>query len=127
MKLTTFSKDRLYHNLINDYRIPDEWAEPLFNYLVHGWEPGGFFTSFLANDMLEAIRRSHPANTVSAMKAVTTWILNAAPKESYGSHDAVEKWCQLDEDIRRSLLERSRLIYPEDEEIMYSLKGSKWN
>jgi hypothetical protein len=95
----------------------------MLNYLVYGYEPGSCFTAVLANDFAGAIRSSHPSNTVEAFKALISWIQNHFPEEAYGSYEAVEHWISMEPEFRRNELERCRLIYTEQEEIIMTLKN----
>ena len=124
MKLTQYSQIRLY-NSFQEYDVAKDFADPIFNYLVHGYSPGGFFTSLLANDCVGAIARSHPANTISALKNLTTWIVNEMPKESWGNYAVVNSWLETPPEERREILEMCRLIYTEKEEVVLILKGEK--
>jgi hypothetical protein len=99
------------------------FADPMYNYLVHGFSPGGFFTSVLANDFHSAIARSHPSNTINACKSLGGWILDCAPRESHGSYDAVSNWCSLPSKARRQILEEYGLIYTEEKEVWMTLQG----
>lgn len=125
MKLANLSKYKLYKSM-SEYEVPKDYADPIYNYLVHGFEPGSFFTSVLANDFMGAITRSHPGNTIAALKNLVSWIVNHLENGvEYGSYDAVESWCKTPEDDRRSLLEHLGLIYTGEEEIMRILKGEQ--
>jgi hypothetical protein len=92
------------------------------NYLVYGYEPGGCFTSVLANDFFAAMQRSHPANTIEAFKCLVGWINDCMPPEAYSSYNRVSEWLHLDEDSRRAILEKYELIYTEQEEVMLALR-----
>lgn len=120
MKLTEYSKNRLMASL-QHWRVPRDFAEPMYNYLVHGFEPGGFFKGWYANDATSIIR-SHPANTVQALKDLTKWMLNCAPDPAWGSHDNVNNWLRMTAEDRRVVLEQYELIYTEAEEIEKVLK-----
>ena len=122
MKLTKYSENRLLNSL-NHWRVPRDFAEPMYNYLVYGIEPGGFFTGWYANDA-SSIIRSHPANTVESLKDLMKWMLNCMPHEAWGSHSRVKAWLQMDPAQRRSILEERGLIYTEQEEIMMALRGT---
>jgi len=121
MKLTEHSRNRLLTSL-NHWRVDREFAEPMFNYLVYGFEPGSFFRGWYANDATSIIR-SHPANTVEALKALTKWMINCAPDPAWGSHDTVNNWLKMTAEDRRFVLEHYQLIYTEQEEIMLVLKS----
>ena len=122
MNLTVYSRNRIMKTF-SRWNVTTEFADPMYNYLVHGYSPGGFFTSVLANDFHRAIRSSHPGNTVEAFKALSSWIGECIPPETKGSYNNVEVWCSLPADVRRSILEDYELIYTEQQEIMMALQG----
>jgi hypothetical protein len=122
VKITDYSKHRIMHSA-EDWHVDREYFDPLFNYLVHGFEPGGFWTAVLANDFMGAMQRSHPANTVEAVKRATGWIQDRFPRVAYGSYDLVHGWTRLSAATRRSLLEEADLIYTEHEEVDMALRG----
>ena len=123
MKLTKHSENRLWESL-QHWRVCKDFATPMFNYLVCGFEPGGFFKGWYANDATSIIR-SHPANTVEALKDLTKWMINCAPEPAWGSHDKVNHWLKMSASDRRFVLEHCGLIYTEQEEIMLTLKGAE--
>ena len=123
MKLTNYSRNLLLTTFVK-WDVPKEFADPMYNYLVHGYGPGGFFTSVLANDFHSAIARSHPANTIEALKHLGGWILDCAPREAHGSYDAVSNWCYLPPEARRQILEEYGLVYTEEKEVWMTLKGN---
>lgn len=122
MKVTKYNRNRLLQTF-ETWRVPRDFAEPMYNYLVHGYNPGGCFTSVLANDFYGAISRSHPANTVEALKALGGWINDNVPFEARGSYKAVSDWCYKTADERRAALEKQGIIYTEEEEIMLVLRN----
>jgi hypothetical protein len=106
------------------WEVPqDDFAGPMLNYLVYGYEPGSCFTAILANDFFRAVQHSHPSNTVESFKALAGWINESFPKVSYGSYQAVDNWTKLSDDERRTVLERYSLIFTEKEEMWMALKG----
>lgn len=121
MQLTKYSQNRLMNSL-RHWRVAKDFADPMFNYLVHGLEPGGFFKGWYANDATSIVR-SHPANTVGALKDLTKWMMNCLPPDAWGSHAAVDAWIKMPAVQRRYLLEQRELIYTEAEEIEMALKG----
>ena len=121
MKLTKYSENRLLGSL-DHWHVPRDYAEPMYNYLVYGFEPGGFFTAVLANDFFSAMCRSHPANSVPALKDLAKWILNSAPHQAVGSKEKVLAWMRMPEAERRKILEQCELIFTEAEEIEKVLK-----
>ena len=126
MNITVYSRNRLYETFTK-WDVPRDFADPMANYLVYGYSPGGFFTSVLANDWTRAISSSHPANTVQAFKALTNWILDVLPVESYGNYEAVKFWLAITNSERRLILEKNNLIYTEQEEIMMTLRSESTN
>lgn len=123
MKLANLSKYKLY-NSMGQYSVPQDYADPIYNYLVHGFEPGSFFKSLLANDFMGAIRHSHPSNTIPALKNLMTWIGNELPHGvTHGSYEVVDAWLKMSSEERRVVLEQRRLIYTEHDEVIRILKG----
>lgn len=123
MKLTEYSHNRLLETMVQ-WDVPKDYKDALYNYVVYGYEPGGCFTSVLANDFYMAIQRSHPMNTIQAFKSIAGWINEVVPREARGSYDAVEHWCNLDSKSRRSILEKNRVIFTEKDETWMALKGT---
>ena len=104
------------------WNVPREFAESFYNYLVYGYQPGGCFTSVLANDFMSAISRSHLSNTVEAFKALVGWIRHTMPIEAYGTYEKVAKWTELNLEQRRTILEECGLIFTQEEEVWKILK-----
>jgi len=123
VKLTDYSRNRIL-DTFSKWDVPRDFADPIYNYLVYGFEPGSCFTAVLANDFYRAMQSSHPANTVEAFKSLTGWIREHMPVEAYGSNLAVKHWLKLEEDDRRRILENHRLVYPSKEEVMLILKSA---
>ena len=111
--MATFSK----------WDVPQDFADPMYNYLVHGYSPGSCFTAVLANDFLNAVTRSHPANTIEAFKHLAGWIRDTVPAEARGSYAAVDHWTRLDANVRREVLESAGLVLTADREMWLTLKG----
>ena len=124
MNITVFSRDRLYKTF-KQWDVPTDFADPMANYLVYGYEPGSCFTAVLANDFVGAIRSSHPSNTVEAFKALAGWLYSHVPPQAYGSYERVRAWLDLDADERKAILEHNRLIYTAKEETWLALEGQE--
>ena len=122
--ITHYSRSRLYATF-KEWEVPNDFADPMANYLVYGYEPGSCFTAVLANDFVGAIRSSHPSNSVEAFKALAGWIHSLVPLQAYGSYNRVRAWCDLDAEERRTILEHNRLIYTAKEETWMALKGEE--
>jgi len=127
MKLSKYSADRFYQSFAY-WGVQQEFAHPIFNYFLHAYSPGSFFTALLANDCIGAMCRSHPANTVEALKALCNWLENSRLRGvAWGDYETVDRWLHMDEGLRRALLEQAELIYSEDKEIWMTLKGEASN
>lgn len=99
------------------WQVDVEYRDALINYLVHGFQPGSFWSAVLANDFKRAIQSSHPANTIPALKAATGWIWDSFPAVSRGSPETVNRWLAMTAAERRSHLELCGLIHTEKEEV----------
>jgi len=124
MNLTKFSRDRMMVTA-SRWTVPRDYFEPLYNYLVHGFEPGSFWSAVLANDFMRAVQHSHPANTIDALKNTVGWIQDKFPEQSYGSAYRVQTWQDLTSHERRIILESTDMIYTEQQEVMMALTGTK--
>jgi len=122
MNLTKYSIDEIRSGM-DQWGVPQDYADPMYNYLVHGFEPGSFFTAILANDFMGAVQHSHPANTIAALKALVGWINDYMPHEANGSLEIVGRWCKKSTGERRAILETAHLIYTSEEEVIMTLKG----
>jgi hypothetical protein len=124
MELTSHSQNRLL-NTFALHEVPKEYADPLYNYLVHGFHPGSFWTAVLSNDFMAAITSSHPANTVPSLKRAVTWLNDTIEHGvAWGTQEAVQHWLQMTSDERRLVLESNRLVYTEREEVILILKDT---
>lgn len=121
MNLTKYSKNKLLKTF-KTWDVPKDFADPMYNYLVYGYNPGSCFTSVLANDFAAAMVRSHPSNTVEAFMALSKWIIHTVPYNARGSYSAVSNWTYLNPAQRRVILEELDLIYTEEKEIWLVLK-----
>ena len=124
MNLTKFSRDRMMLSATR-WTVPRDFFEPLHNYLVHGFEPGSFWSAVLANDFMRAVQHSHPSNDISALKNTVGWIQDSFPEQSYGNRFIVGDWVNRSGHERRQILEQHNLIYSEQEEVMMALQGKK--
>ena len=122
MTLSKYSRKRFYEG-IELWRVDDTFAEPMFNYLVFGYSPGSFFTAVLANDFVSAVARSHPSNTMTALKALTGWMRDSMPRLAYGSYEAVDAWLALGVEERRQVLVEHNLIYTGKHETFLEIQG----
>ena len=124
MELGKHSRNRLLDSFCH-WNVAKDYVDPLYNYLVFGWMPGSFFESVLANDFMNAMHRSHPANTIPALKYVAGWIHNSCPEEAWGSYDKVRAWLEMTSAQRREILAACDLVYSEQQETYLILKGER--
>lgn len=122
MKLSKYSVKK-FNEGIELWRVDKDFADPMFNYLVYGFSPGSFFTAVLANDFTSAIARSHPGNTITALKALTGWINNCMPRMAWGSYENVKAWQDKDEEDRRHILVMHNLIFAPKQETFLEIQG----
>lgn len=122
MKLSAHSRNQLL-NTFARWEVPRDFADPMFNYLVYGYQPGSFFTAVLANNFAKAILSSHPANTVEALKSMVGWMRDNLPEETWGSYVKVDAWCDMPAVMRRPILEEHKLVFTEEDEMMLTLQG----
>ena len=121
MQITKFSK-QLIDDTFDEYSVPRDYIEPIYNYLVHGYSPGAFFTAVLRNDWHGAITRSHPSNQIESLKRISNWIYNYMPGQAYGSDYAVNNWLSASDESRRIILEQNGLMYSSEEETIMALR-----
>lgn len=122
MQISAHSK-KLIMDSFHSCAVSEEFSTPLFNYLVHGLEPGGFWSAALANDFMGVMLHSHPSNEIVHLKYAVSWIRYTMPPEAYGSYVQVRIWlCEFTEEDRRGILEKAKLIYTPEEETWMVLK-----
>lgn len=125
MEISKYSKARIMQSAVN-WEVDKEYFDPIYNYLVHGFEPGSFYSALLSNDMFRAMACSHPANSVQGLKKLTAWIRSTMGHGIFwGSTEVVQNWLQMSDSQRRYQLELLRLIFPEKDEIVKILKDEK--
>jgi len=83
-----------------EYNVPVHTQEALEHYLISGFQPGGFLSSMLAMNMERAVYNADVANK-QAFVSIARWIIEYAPKASWGSYQAIDDWC-ADKDGRRT-------------------------
>lgn len=126
MEISKYSKGKLMQSAIA-WNVDKDFFDPIYNYLVHGFEPGSFFSALLANDMFRAIASSHPANTIPALKNLTGWIRATMGYSIFwGSEAVVKQWLGFTDAQRREQLEALGLVIPEKDEIVMILKDEPY-
>lgn len=78
------------------------------DYIEHGYEPGGFLTAVICNDLFAAVGRADLVN----QKAIVDWVkffYNKAPAGCWGSRESMEAWMEARRDEDRDAQEQIRL------------------
>ena len=122
MQVSKFNRKRVMLGA-SRWTVAREYFDPLYNYLIYGFEPGSFWSAVLANDFMNAIQHSHPANTIEALKHATGWIQDTFPQGSHGNYRSIKDWVSMDPAERRLTLEHYQVLLSEQEEVMAILKG----
>ena len=80
-------------------RVPEHARESIENYLMLGWNPGGFMSAMFAGDLFRAAGSGDQANGPS-MQGIAKWIMHSSPHGSWGSYELIEKWVKDEDGIR---------------------------
>ena len=124
MNIAAVSKRKLV-KLFEYWHVDNYMATPLYNYLVHGYSPGGFWTKVLEDKFLDAMVSCSENNRVLDMKNASRFKVNCFPTRSYGSEYYVSEWLKLTDDERRKILEDNDLIYTPEQETWETIKGDE--
>ena len=74
-------------------------AQTLENYLMRGYEPGGFTTAVLAGDLFAAVSKADHWNK-QAITEITQAVMQTCPQAALGSYEAVNDWCRNKDECR---------------------------
>ena len=74
--VTIRRKDGTIHFLrtFDQFWVPDEWAQELYNYDIEGLKPGSFHRACFENNLGLATLRSHPSNEWEAIMQFMKWV-----------------------------------------------------
>lgn len=75
--------------------------ESIDNYVHLGIPPGGFITSVLANDLMEALGRADTENRFDIFE-ICQYIYNGIPSTCHGSYEIVDQWLKAKYEERAS-------------------------
>lgn len=87
--------DEVYHV------IKESTIQTLLNYVLHRFQPGGFVTAVLVNDLMESIGRADKENR-ETLPAICTYIYNELPANCWGSYEIVTQWLNCEEQEKRN-------------------------
>ena len=71
--------------------IQARFRESLDAYVQHRYQPGGFLTAVLSNDLFEAFGRGDAAAIVN-LPHIVSYIYNELPSGCHGSPERVRAW-----------------------------------
>ena len=94
-------------SMLNKGYVPPDVHKILMDYFDHCWQPGGFLTAVLQNDLLTAsFRADH--NNRPHLAEIAAWVYHNAPIGSWGSCEAVNGWLNKNEYQQR--YEKQRIM-----------------
>jgi len=85
--------------VFRDWEIRPEMLEALDRYIHKGYRPGGFLTSVLAHDLMEACQRADDIN-IRNLPAYAAYMYNEMPSASHGSYEIVDAWVANIDEVR---------------------------
>jgi hypothetical protein len=71
--------------------VKQSTIDTINNFVTKGWEPGGFVTAVLENNLMEAFGRADEENRYSLFD-ICNYVYNEIPAGSHGSPAKVEAW-----------------------------------
>ena len=102
---------RKFYSTFEDYRqMSGDWQDEIVNYLVFGYAPGSFHMALFENNLADAACKSHPLNQWAMIISFMKWLINYAPRDSWGSAEKVKAWLELSDDDRRKKCEDARIL-----------------
>jgi hypothetical protein len=110
-RLTLFPADHI-SNQLGQLVIPTHTKEALDNYFLRGYEPGGFITSILTNNLYHAVASADLANR-HAIWEITKWLTTdpIVPEHSWGTQHWVNWWLNDTEKVRTKFVEKIEKEY----------------
>lgn len=85
--------------------VPEHAQESIENYLIYGYDPGGFMSAMFAGNLFCAASSADQANGPS-MQGIANWIMHSAPVGSYGNRQNVRDWIQDKDGIRTKFADK---------------------
>lgn len=112
-KLTLFpNKNEMdIRRQLGEISIPEHTLESLDSYFLRGWEPGGFLSGILTNNLYGAVNSADIANR-HAIYEITKWLTTERlPTHSFGSEEKVRNWLNDTDGIRTKFVEKIEKEY----------------
>ncbi len=73
--------------------IPGYMHSGIIGYYENGWQPGGFLSAVINNDLKEATGRADSTN-IDCLKNYVMWFYDHAPSGTWGYSTAVLDWIE---------------------------------
>ena len=112
-KLSLFpDKDEMgIRRQLGEISIPEHTCEALDSYFLRGWEPGGFLTGILTNNLYAAVNSADTANR-HAIYEITKWLTTERlPSRSFGNVEYVRHYLNDTDGIRTKFVEKIEKEY----------------
>lgn len=87
-----------------EYVVPEEIKEALWNYFSYGLDPGGFCMAVLQNNFANAICRAHRSLSAECLRSISMWLMAYGPSYSYGSIEDITSWMRKTDIARRDIM-----------------------
>ena len=75
----------------NDMNVPEHTRNSLRMYVEEGYDPGGFVTAVLCNNLIDAVSRADSVN-INHLRDITMFVYNRMPGGSWGSKEKMAAW-----------------------------------
>ena len=75
----------------NPRLIEPRFKESIDAFVLHGYQPGGFLTAVMSNDLKEAISRGDES-ALDNLPHIVSYLYNDVPSGAWGSAENVRKW-----------------------------------
>ncbi len=85
---------------VNYDELPEGLRDGVKWYIEDGVPPGGFLTAVIQNDLTESFARADE-NNIRRMFDIVKWFYNEAPRDCWGSKEAMERWVLSFNDERK--------------------------
>ena len=84
----------------DDSGVPTHTQIAIDEYILNGWEPSGFLTAVIKNDLFRVVYVADTAN-IQRLPQIVKWLMKHVPASAIGSQEAIDLWVN-DADGRRT-------------------------
>ena len=81
--------------------MKEDTRQAIDDYVANGWEPGGFVSAVLENNLSEAFGRADLENRRDLFEIVQ-YVYNCIPATCWGSREKVKAWYEYKEEQRKA-------------------------